>query len=859
MPASGNSKGDHMRASAQATCRDDFTLSDPEAHYPPDLHLEPVHTDLDLKVDIREESLEGTVIHTIRARGTGFRSVTFHAVDFESITVADPGGNVLTHRYDGSELRVTWEEEFAGDEERRVAISYMIVKPVTGLFFSRPSDAYPDRAQYAATDSESERARHWFPCIDHPTIRPTLEFHIRAEKDLTILANGARGGEDLHGDGTKTVHWKLDHPCPAYLTCFAIGEFVTAEDGEFAGMPLATFATKEFTPEHLRRSFGRTRAMLEWMTKKLDRPFPTPKYFQFALPTFGGAMENISLVSWDDIFILDETLAKEWAWLIDQINVHEMAHSYFGDSVVVRDFAHVWLKESWATYMETCWLEHHRGEDEMLYDLYSNAQAYFEEADEKYHRPIVTRKFDSSWTMYDRHLYPGGGIRLHMLRKTIGDEAFWSGVRDYVKKYERKVVETSDFRRVLEERSGKSLVRFFDQWFHTAGYPELKATFSHDSEKGEGIFEIEQKQAEGKKGIPVFDMPLEIGWVSRGMSHTRVVRLNRARKSFRFAMEEPEQVRIDPDSKMVFKLEFNPGDGMLRKQLTGAPDVVGRILAGRELASTAKTRNIEAIGKAWSEEPFWGVRVRWAKALGKSATSASIDALVEIVKTEQDPMVLSSVFRACGEIRDGKIRGAVEARVKAGIDLYIAEGEALKALGAQREDAPLDLLKGAAKKGKFSGLTQSGAFHALAATRKREALGPLLDAAREGGAPIRARAAATVAIGKLARFQEKKDRENACEKLEELLLRDSSGRVNAAAARGLGALGERSALGSLETYRRRIAAQDRPALDRIMKEIREGDAPRVKGLEKELEEIRGKFRKLEERLFSLETKSGDSK
>ena len=83
--------------------------------------------------------------------------------------------------------------------------------------------------------------------------------------------------------------------------------------------------------------------------------------------------------------------------------------------------------------------------------------------------------------------------------------------------------------------------------------------------------------------------------------------------------------------------------------------------------------------------------------------------------------------------------------------------------------------------------------------------------------------------------------------------------MNAAAARGLGALGERSALGSLETYRRRIAAQDRPALDRIMKEIREGDAPRVKGLEKELEEIRGKFRKLEERLFSLETKSGDSK
>ena len=34
-----------------------------------------------------------------------------------------------------------------------------------------------------------------------------------------------------------------------------------------------------------------------------------------------------------------------------------MAHSYFGDAVVCRDFAHAWLKESWATYIEHAWLE----------------------------------------------------------------------------------------------------------------------------------------------------------------------------------------------------------------------------------------------------------------------------------------------------------------------------------------------------------------------------------------------------------------------------------------------------------------------------------------------------------------------
>lgn len=131
-------------------------------------------------------------------------------------------------------------------------------------------------------------------------------------------------------------------------------------------------------------------------------------------------MENISLVSWDDMFVLDEALAQEWGRLVDQINAHEMAHSYFGDLVVIRDFADAWLKESWATYMEACWIEHAYGAEEYAYEIYECAQRYLHEADERYLRPIVTRRFDSSWQLFDAHLYPGGAVRLHMLRRLLG-------------------------------------------------------------------------------------------------------------------------------------------------------------------------------------------------------------------------------------------------------------------------------------------------------------------------------------------------------------------------------------------------------------------------------------------------------
>ncbi len=95
--------------------------------------------------------------------------------------------------------------------------------------------------------------------------------------------------------------------------------------------------------------------------------------------------------------------------------------------------------------------------------MLDNAKAYIKETNSKYMRPIVTRVYDSSWAMFDRHTYPGGAWRLHMLRHLLGDESFWAGVRKYVKDYSGKTVETEDFRKYLEDASGLNLNKFFDQ------------------------------------------------------------------------------------------------------------------------------------------------------------------------------------------------------------------------------------------------------------------------------------------------------------------------------------------------------------------------------------------------------------
>ena len=177
--------------------------------YPPDLEIEPVHLDINLYVDILNSTASGAVTTTARARRSGPTELILDAVDFLDLKVSSPDGSELDWGYDGAKLSIRWAKAFSSGEERRVDVAYRVVEPVDGLFFSKPNDAYPEQAWYAATDHETERARHWLPCIDLPNVRTTLDFHLRADEQFTILANGLLVEESVHGDGTKTASFGI--------------------------------------------------------------------------------------------------------------------------------------------------------------------------------------------------------------------------------------------------------------------------------------------------------------------------------------------------------------------------------------------------------------------------------------------------------------------------------------------------------------------------------------------------------------------------------------------------------------------------------------------------------------------------
>ncbi len=831
-------------------------LADPRIppQYPPDLELEPVHLDIDLHVDVAGETAVGTVTTTVVARGPNPQTLELNAVDFADVSVVDPAGRDLSHDYDGSRIRIRWDQPFTAGEERRVAVSYRVTSPVDGLYFSNPDAAYPNETRYASTDHETERARHWLPCIDLPNVRTTLDFHLRADAAFTILANGTLVDETDHGDGTKTAHWRLEQRCPSYLVCFAIGDFVHYDDGScFDGekdVPLAYFCSRDHTAEQLQRTFGPTGDMMAWMTKKLAMPFPYPKYYQFATPKMGGAMENISLVSWGETYVLDAAMHTELGYRIDSVNVHEMAHSYFGDAIVCRDFAHAWLKESWATYIEQVYREDNTSAADGAYTYYTHAQDYLNEADNNYKRPIVTRHFDASWQMYDDHLYPGGACRLHTLRMELGDDVFWTAVQDYLQRYNQKVVETDHFRHVMEEHSGRALGRFFDQWFHTAAYPDISVSFSYDADTRLGTFEVEQKQVDAGKNIPAFALRTTLSWTIDGEQHSLPIRLENAKHAFTVRMDKkPEMVRFDPDHAVLHKLSFNPGDDMLRVQLADAPDVIGRIQAAKELVQTGKRSNLQAVVDAYAVEPFWGVRREMAAALAAANHDTAVAGIAQCIATEQDPLVLHALIGEAGQLRDERVRDALLARVETGLP-PVALQAAYTALGQQRTAAPFELLAAASEQESYNGNVQRGAFSGLAASRQEAAIDLLLARVPYGATSNYARWGAVYALAEIGKGQEKARRERIVETLSDLL-RDPWPRVGRVAAYGLGMLRAPEAIPALEAYARGRSHQERVAVEEIITGLRRDDKVDGSAVKKQVEDLQKQVRTLEDRLEKL--------
>ncbi|MHA1648308.1 MAG: M1 family aminopeptidase, partial [Promethearchaeota archaeon] len=677
-----------------------------------------------------------------------------------------------------------------------------------------------------------------------------------------ILANGKAIGEKDNGDGTKTAHWNQSFPCPSYLITLAVGEFIeykdTPADAGKGPIPLAYYTTKNFKVEDLKRAFDKTGDYLDWMNKKFQCPLEWDKYYQIATFKHGGAMENISFVTWSDFAIVDEKESKEFQYLIDLINIHEMAHSWFGDMIVCNEFSSAWLKESFAVFIENSYFKDMLSYDDYLYELFMNATNYMEESDTKYARPIVTNEYDSSWDMYDRHLYPGGAWRIHMLRNIVGEDVFWEAVSDYLNTYKGKIVETIDFQRKLEEHSGLSLEAFFEQWLYSPGYPKLKVSFSYDDKTHLGSLKVEQTQEDKKKKIGIFKFPLEVKYEIDGKLVNQTFQIKEKEQTLYIRCDKkPTQIVLDPDFITLFSLDFNPGTDMLINQLQSeSNNIIDRIRAAGELAKEGKSSNLAAIKEAYNKETFWGIKIQYAKMLVKSPNFEGIKILIGILEKETDPMVLKDIIASLTNSRYEIVFEAMKKYLQRDDKLYWATIKALGVIGSQRSEEAFEFLKNYHIDEDYKYIVKSGLYSAIGKTRSEKAIDYLTERLPYGKESEFVRYAIFRALGEVTKWSEKPIKEKIMNILADLLKTERDENAIIILGQILGGFKDSQVISAIEGAKYKMATQEHPSVDRIIKSITKGktDEEEKAQLQKDFDEMKKTMKELFAKVENLEAK-----
>lgn len=582
-----------------------------------------IHTKLDVKFDYSNQWLIGRANLTFRPYFYDLSQVTLDAkgFDIQKVEMVTKNGNIsATYIYNDLTLLVNLEKNYTATDTLELYIDY-IAKPNElkvggseaissdkGLYFINPLGT-EKKPQQIWTQGETEASSCWFPTVDSPNEKMTQEIYITVPQKYVTLSNGTLIFQTENADSTRTDYWRQDKPHSPYLAMMAVGDFAVVKDvWERDSTDVeVNYYVERLYEKYAKTIFGNTPEMLTFYSKLLGVPYPWDKYSQIVVRDYvSGAMENTSCV------IHGEFMQRTDRELLDETNetiiAHELFHHWFGDLVTCESWANLPLNESFATYGEYLWDEHKYGKEEADLRLQGDLFAYLSESSTK-QVDMIRFDYEDKEDMFDSHSYAKGGCILHMLRKVVGDEAFFKSLNVYLTRFAYKSAEIHDLRLVFEEITGHDLNWFFNQWFLNSGHPVLAISYDYDSVAQKQLVIVEQKQ--DLETTPLYQLPVKIDiYVNETVLRNEALIANEIDTFFFDVPSMPNLVNVDAEKTLLCrKTDVKPDESWLF-QYYNAPLYLDRYEALKKCSNTAN-KNTEAGNVIFDalQDKFWNIRV----------------------------------------------------------------------------------------------------------------------------------------------------------------------------------------------------------------------------------------------------------
>lgn len=465
----------------------------------------------------------------------------FGSLPVKTVTV---DGQPARFEQGNGKLNVHLNRSATMHDRLKVAVSYA-GKPADGLILTRDADGHPS----AIGDNWPDRVHNWIPCLDHPSAKASVKFTVTAPSEDVVTANGALVSVSNAANGTKTWVYNEARVISPYNMVVAVGQFATATLKRPASpVPISyyvsqsegQFADKAFAP-----------AVPSVLTfSNLIAPYPFKKLALIVGATRFGGMENANTIVFTPNFfrgfatLPSRSKAFDIPSGMEEVEAHEIAHQWFGDTVTEKTWSDLWLSEGFATYFAGIFLERNEGKEAFKAYMRQKATTYL--TYEKQRRaPIFDTQTTNLFQLLNPNNYEKGAWVLHMLRIMLGEKVFFDGLKIYYNAHKDSTATSEDLRSALEKSSGRSLTDFFDRWIYKAGHPIYKASWTEVG-KGKTRLTLDQMQADEPFLQPVMLL------VKTASGERRVV-ITPAGKSTQMVINAGpiQSVIVDPDESIL--------------------------------------------------------------------------------------------------------------------------------------------------------------------------------------------------------------------------------------------------------------------------------------------------------------------
>ncbi|HEY0655265.1 MAG TPA: M1 family aminopeptidase [Chryseosolibacter sp.] len=443
--------------------------------------------------------------------------------------------NSLKFVHQNNKVSITLPRPLNAGEQFQFTISYSGI-PADGLIISK--NKFGDRTFFA--DNWPNRGRNWLAIVDHPADKAAVVWEIIAPLHYEVIANGVREEETYLNRRQKVTRYKEETPISTKVMVIGVARFAVEQAGMVNGIPVETWVYPQQRKEGF-SDFAVGPKILDFFQNHVG-PYSYKKLANVQSKTTFGGLENASAIFYNESLV---TGTGQYEMTV----AHEIAHQWFGDSASELDWPHVWLSEGFASYFAILFAEFTYGEDRRRTEMTNDRLKVL-----KYYKtdptPIIKTNEPDPMKLLTANSYEKASWFLHMLRREVGDKAFWVGIRNYYNEFRDSNALTEDFQRIMENASGKDLKPMFQQWLYKAGHPVLEVGWSYDETAKVLKVDVRQMQKEG-----AFTFPLEIGVFSpeSPVPVTHTIYINRETQTFELKIpSKPAKIALDPYVNLLF-------------------------------------------------------------------------------------------------------------------------------------------------------------------------------------------------------------------------------------------------------------------------------------------------------------------